>query len=130
MSETIFRQFMLNVRQERKLSAKELALSLGISAPYLFAIEQGDRKIPHWFHEKVSDILSLSSKERLKLKESINFANGDDYFYQEAKKRLTYDLNQLFTRIKSDNYEREVTKNMVTTLNEIRRRQQKAKAAW
>ena len=66
-------------------SAKEMAEKLGISAPYLNAIENGRRDIPNGLAETVISVYSLSERDQSNLREAL----------VSSKDRVKIDLTEL-----------------------------------
>ena len=66
-------------------SAKEMASKLGISVPYLNAIENGRRDIPSDLGDKVMSVYDLSEKDKANLRESLI----------QSKDRVKIDLTEL-----------------------------------
>ena len=66
-------------------SAKEMASKLGISAPYLNAIENGRRDIPSDLADKIMAVYDLSEKDKENLRESLI----------QSKDRVKIDLTEL-----------------------------------
>lgn len=63
---------ILRIQNDENL--KEMAENLGISTPYLSAIENGKRDIPSDFHEKIVNIYNLTDEESEKLKKDIELS--------------------------------------------------------
>lgn len=66
-------------------SAKEMASKLGISVPYLNAIENGRRDVPSNLADKVISVYELSEKDKEALRESLI----------QSKDRVKIDLTEL-----------------------------------
>lgn len=66
-------------------SAKEMAGKLGISVPYLNAIENGRRDVPSNLADKVISVYELSEKDKETLRESLI----------QSKDRVKIDLTEL-----------------------------------
>lgn len=66
-------------------SAKQMAEKLGISAPYLNAIENGRRDIPNGMVDNVMSVYNLSERDRANLKEAL----------VASKDRVKIDLTEL-----------------------------------
>ncbi len=66
-------------------SAKEMAEKLGISVPYLNAIENGRRDIPNGMAETVIRVYNLSERDQANLKEAL----------VASKDRVKIDLTEL-----------------------------------
>ncbi|MFT4967863.1 MAG: transcriptional regulator with XRE-family HTH domain [Candidatus Deianiraeaceae bacterium] len=62
---------MKEIRKERKIQAKQMAIGLGISPAYLVLIEKGERIVPLDFFNKVNVLCALTENELVKLSESV-----------------------------------------------------------
>ena len=82
---TDFGKILRIIRINSGDGAKEMANKLGVSVPYLNAIENGRRDIPNGMEEKVIEAYPLSEKDKTNLREAVI----------RTKDRVKIDLTEL-----------------------------------
>ncbi|MBR7083256.1 MAG: helix-turn-helix domain-containing protein [Clostridia bacterium] len=68
---TEFGKFLRIVRVKNEESARKMAEKLYISPSYLSSIENGSRRIPTDFIERIADVYKLSDEDNEKLRETL-----------------------------------------------------------
>lgn len=68
---TEFGKFLRIVRVKNEESARKMAEKLYISPSYLSSIENGSRRIPEDFIERIADVYKLSDEDNEKLRETL-----------------------------------------------------------
>ena len=68
---TEFGKFLRIVRVKNEESARKMAEKLFISPSYLSSIENGSRRIPTDFIERLADVYKLSDEDNEKLRETL-----------------------------------------------------------
>ncbi len=71
MAVTKFGEFMRILRIKNNILMKDVANDLNVKTPFLSAVENGKKKIPSNWYEKICLIYNLSNEEREELKRSI-----------------------------------------------------------
>ncbi len=98
------------LRIKRKIIMKDTAESLQVSTPFLSAVENGKKKIPDTWFEKIKEIYSLTNEESLELKcaieESmeqikIDISNCDNY-----QKDLILEFQRSFSNVDEETSKR------------------------
>lgn len=64
---TAFGKFLRNLRMDRGEILKEMAEKLQVTSSFLSSVENGKKKIPANWVEKISLLYSLSNKDRMNL---------------------------------------------------------------
>ena len=101
---TKFSITMTRFRRMRGIYARELAIALGYTPPYLSMIEHGKRPLPADFIQRASDLLNLTPEERFELIQAsltlpkIRAASNK---LQEYKKEIMALLNELFVKLQA-----------------------------
>lgn len=69
MAITKFGEYTRDLRIEKEENLKDMAGKLGVSSAFLSAVENGKKKVPKDWYDKISSIyhLTLEEKEKLKL---------------------------------------------------------------
>ncbi len=70
MGVTAFGKILRKKRVDSSEILGTMAKRLGVSAPYLSSIENGQREIPDSFVEKIAEEYGFSDKEKIELKEA------------------------------------------------------------
>lgn len=71
MAVTKFGEYMRILRIKNNLLMKDTADSLNVRTPFLSAVENGKKKIPADWYDKLCSIYSLTDEEQKKLKQAI-----------------------------------------------------------
>ncbi len=71
MAYTRFGEFARVLRIKVHEVMGEMAAKLGVSAPFLSAVENGKKNVPPEWNEKISKLYQLSPEQRRELEESI-----------------------------------------------------------
>lgn len=113
---TKFGEYMRILRIKRNLVMKDTAVSLDVTTPFLSAVENGKKKIPDDWFEKISAIYDLESQDKKDLmvaieqsqsKITLNLENCD-----EKQKELVFQFQRSFPNIDED-----TTKQIIEILN-------------
>lgn len=113
---TKFGEYMRILRIKRNLVMKDTAVSLDVTTPFLSAVENGKKKIPDDWFEKISAIYDLGSQDKKDLmvaieqsqsKITLNLENCD-----EKQKELVFQFQRSFPNIDED-----TTKQIIEILN-------------
>lgn len=113
---TKFGEYMRILRIKRNLVMKDTAVSLDVTTPFLSAVENGKKKIPDDWFEKLSAIYDLESQDKKDLmvaieqsqsKITLNLENCD-----EKQKELVFQFQRSFPNIDED-----TTKQIIEILN-------------
>ncbi len=116
MSVTKFGEFMRILRIRKNILMKDTADALNVKTPFLSAVENGKKKIPSDWYEKISTIYDLSYEDKKELsiaiEESadmikINLLNCDN-----SQKNLAFQFQRSFS-----NLDEETTKKIIELLN-------------
>lgn len=98
-----FGEFMRILRIKRRILMKDTADALEVKTPFLSAVENGKKKIPNGWYEKISEIYNLNEDEKKELKiaieesaENIKFKLSDCNDYQ---KNLVLQFQRSFSDI-------------------------------
>lgn len=113
---TKFGEYMRILRIKRNLVMKDTAVSLDVTTPFLSAVENGKKKIPDDWFEKISAIYDLESQDKKDLmvaieqsqsKITLNLENCN-----EKQKELVFQFQRSFPNIDED-----TTKQIIEILN-------------
>lgn len=113
---TKFGEYMRILRIKRNLVMKDTAVSLDVTTPFLSAVENGKKKIPDDWFEKLSAIYDLESQDKKDLmvaieqsqsKITLNLENCN-----EKQKELVFQFQRSFPNIDED-----TTKQIIEILN-------------
>lgn len=72
---TAFGKFLRILRMDKGEILKEMAEKLGVTSSFLSAVENGKKKIPTDWAEKIEKLYSLSNKKAIELENSISETN-------------------------------------------------------
>lgn len=101
-----FGEYMRILRIKRDLLMKDTADSLGIRTPFLSEVENGKKKIPSDWYEKLCKIYDLTDEDKTELKKAIeessdvvkiNLLNADS-----TKRSLAYEFQRSFPNLNED----------------------------
>ena len=103
MTVTKFGEYMRNLRIKKNILMKDSADALGVKTPFLSAVENGKKKIPADWYEKLCSIYDLSSVEQANLKcaieESSNMVKIDLLNCDESQKDLVFQFQRSFSNL-------------------------------
>lgn len=71
---TAFGQFCRKLRIDKNQIMRDMAETLGVSAAFLSAVENGKRNIPKTWSEQLIDIYKMSTDEQRKLHKAIDLS--------------------------------------------------------
>lgn len=103
MAITKFGEFMRILRIKRGILMKDTANVLGVQTPFLSAVENGKRKIPDYWYEKIVDAYNLSEKDKDALRNAID----------DSVNNIKFDLNNC------DNYQRNLVLQFQRSFQDI-----------
>ena len=110
MAVTKFGEFMRILRIKRKIIMKDTAESLQVTTPFLSAVENGKKKIPDTWFERIKEIYSLNNEESIELKRAIeesteqikiDISNFDSY-----QKDLILEFQRSFSNVDEETSKR------------------------
>ena len=100
MAITKFGEYMRILRIKNNLLMKDTANELNVKTPFLSAVENGKKKIPSDWYEKLCSIYDLSSEEQKSLKqaieESADVIKIDILNCNEQQKNLAFQFQRSF----------------------------------
>lgn len=115
MAVTKFGEYMRILRIKNNLLMKDTADKLNVKTPFLSAVENGKKKIPTDWYEKLCSIYNLSSEERKKLKlaieESTDSVKINILNCNESQKNLAFQFQRSFP-----NLDEETSKKIIELL--------------
>ena len=76
MGITKFGEYTRDLRIEEEENLRDMAEKLGVSSAFLSAVENGNKKIPKDWLEKISDIYNLTLEKKNQLKEIFRRINN------------------------------------------------------
>lgn len=101
-----FNFFIQQLKAKNGILSKDLAMMIGCSRAYISAIENGKRKIPDDFYEKICSIFEFSETEKMTLQTSIVKANDEyevnRFTIAERQKDIMKNIMQFFKMIRGD----------------------------
>lgn len=100
MALTRFGEYMRILRVKKRILMKDTADVLGVKTPFLSAVENGKKKIPADWYEKISLAYDLSDVEKKELKnvieESANQIKIDLVNCNDSQKNLAFQFQRSF----------------------------------
>ena len=91
-NEKTFGRFLISKRMEHEISARQLAISLGISAVYICDIEKDRRPVTEEILEKLTSLLCIMEKDivraalRTAKKHNVSDKQWEDFIRRITKK--------------------------------------------
>lgn len=100
MAITKFGEYMRILRIKNNLLMKDTAEKLEVKTPFLSAVENGKKKIPADWYEKLCRLYNLSNNDKIELKhaieESTNLIKIDVQNCDNAQKKLAFQFQRSF----------------------------------
>ena len=98
MGITKFGEYTRDLRIEEEENLRDMAEKLGVSSAFLSAVENGNKKIPKDWLEKISDIYNLTLERKNQLKEIIFEVKNEIVFNLEKMTKKDKDFALVFAR--------------------------------
>lgn len=98
MSVTKFGEYTRDLRIEKEENLRDMAEKLGVSSAFLSAVENGNKKIPKDWLEKISNIYNLTLEKKNQLKEIIFDVKNEIVFNLEKMTKKDKDFAIVFAR--------------------------------
>jgi HTH-type transcriptional regulator, competence development regulator len=115
MAITKFGEFMRIFRIKNKILMKDTADALNVKTPFLSAVENGKKKIPGDWYEKISKAYNMNEEEkenlRIAIEESANQIRIDLENCNEMQKNLVFQFQRSF-----ENLDEETSKKIIEIL--------------
>lgn len=115
MGMTKFGEFMRILRIKKRILMKDTAEALEVTTPFLSAVENGKKKIPSSWYDKISAIYGLTDKEKVELLHAIE--ESSESIKVELKKCTDYQKNLAYQFQRSfPNVDEETSKKIIKLL--------------
>lgn len=113
---TKFGEYMRILRVKKRIVMKDTADALGVTTPFLSAVENGKKKIPDGWFEKIAKIYHLADDEKkdlmIAIEQSMSKLTINLEDCNENQKELVFQFQRSFSNI-----DEETTRQIIEILN-------------